>query len=340
MQNSSRYINWINALKALSIVFVFFAHAQYYYHCRLPFLNRFINPWYVNAFFFLSGYLLFWKQLSEPRINEDSKKFVVTGSGRTLFFNIVFRIIIPSILFSIIELVPSSLIQNRSLSVGYALQKTLGGGTYWFTSALAVAELIILALLCTRKRSVWFYAILCLLLSGIGLLIVRFGILPGGFWAWRHGLLALVFLAMGGVYWRYEKKIDQLMNSWFILVLLGAYVALCLCFKSSSTLISTLKIQPIGYLTSLIACLLMVWLCKRLPEMKILTFIGKNSLGFYLVSGALPVILCFIANKVVAGRPVWTMLVIWLTSLFLAYGVVWLMNKWAPWLLDLRRKRG
>ena len=42
--------------------------------------------------------------------------------------------------------------------------------------------------------------------------VVKSNVLQNGIWAWRQGLLALVFLAMGGLYWRYEKHVDRLMR--------------------------------------------------------------------------------------------------------------------------------
>ena len=61
MGNSQKSITWINTYKALCILAVFFAHSQLYYGCELDTLNDFVHPWYVNAFFFVSGYLLLWK---------------------------------------------------------------------------------------------------------------------------------------------------------------------------------------------------------------------------------------------------------------------------------------
>ena len=77
----NRSINWINAVKAVCIIFVFFAHLQSYYQLSFPTVNAFFSPFYVNAFFFVSGYLLFWKQLSSPRIDEDRKAYMLTGGG-------------------------------------------------------------------------------------------------------------------------------------------------------------------------------------------------------------------------------------------------------------------
>ena len=151
-----KVIVWINTMKGLCIVAVFFVHCQSYYGFTTGCLNQFVHTFYVNAFFFVSGSLLFWKQLSEPKILEDASKYR-KGGGKALFLNVIYRVVIPSVLFSIIEFLPSCMIQGRDISAGFALYKTIGGGTYWFTSSLAVSELILLMLLFTRKRNIWFY---------------------------------------------------------------------------------------------------------------------------------------------------------------------------------------
>ena len=92
--NNSKNIVWINSLKAICIVAVFFVHCQLYYGCMFNGINRYVYPFYINAFFFVSGYLLFWKQLSEPKILEDRKLYMLTG-GKSLVFNIIYRIIVP-----------------------------------------------------------------------------------------------------------------------------------------------------------------------------------------------------------------------------------------------------
>lgn len=334
---SQKSVPWINTIKAICIIAVFFVHCQLYYGYKLGILNPFIHTFYVNAFFFVSGYLLFWKQLSAPRILEDAEQYIV-GSGKVLLFNVLFRIIIPSVLFSIIEFVPSCLIQDRGINVGFALYKTIGGGTYWFTSALVVAELFLFVMLCTRSKNIWFYVTLCFALGIAGLTIVRMGILNYGFWAWRQGLIALVFLALGGLYWRYEKQLDKMMRWWFIIPLMTVFLAIVVLLKDyNDPLISTLSIQPLGFVTSTMACLLLVWLCKKLPEMKPLTFIGQYSLGFYLMSGALPITFSMIAHKMMARSHLWTLIVIWLACLAVAYFTVMVINCWLPWLWDLRK---
>lgn len=330
-------INWINAVKAVSIIGVFFVHCQIHYGCWIGEVNQFVHTFYVNAFFFVSGYLLFWKQLSAPRIDENRKAYILMGGGKMLILNILYRIVIPSIIFSIIEFVPSCIIQGRGIDVGYVLFKTIGGGTYWFTSALVVAELVLLLLFCSRKRNIWFYSVICLALGVTSLMLIRYNLANNNVWMWKHGLIALVFLALGGLYWRYEEQIDKLKKWWFALPLLAMYVSLILFCDNTNPLISTLQIRPLGFLASAIACLLLVWLCKKLPEIKLLSFIGQNSIGFYFMSGALPISLSMLAHKFVAGSPVWMMLAIWVACLVTAYIAVMIINRWLPWLWDLRK---
>lgn len=80
MTKSKKNIHWINSVRAIAIIAVFFVHTQLYYGCMLD-INLLVYPWYVNAFFFVSGYLLFWKQLSEPRILEDKRHYVCQNGG-------------------------------------------------------------------------------------------------------------------------------------------------------------------------------------------------------------------------------------------------------------------
>lgn len=332
---------WINMLKGLCIVTVFLVHTQSYYGMGLRNANFFFHTFYVNAFFFVSGYLLFWKQLSEPRILEDKKAYIKgAGGGKLLFFNIVYRIVIPSTIFSAIEIFPNCIIQGREIDLVFILYKTIGGGTYWFTSALVVAEMILLTLFCSRRRNMWFYVAVCVVLGIVGLIISRLETLGNGIWAWRQGQIALVFLAMGGLYWRYENQIDKMMKWWFTIPCTVIYWAMVILLKDyTDPLISTLTIQPLGFVTSAMACLLLVWLCKKSPEMKPLSFIGKNSLGFYFMSGALPITFSLMAHKLVSGSYTWLLLGIWVTCLLAAYITVMIINKWLPWMWDLRQLR-
>ena len=209
-------IVWINYLRAICILGVFFIHSQLYYGSLCREINIFIRPFYVNAFFFVSGFLIFRKQLSEKIINQECGHFVM-NDGRKMIENIFWKLMLPSIIFSIIEFYPSHILRSRGFDIGMFLYKTLGGCTYWFTSALVVAEFLIFFMLLTRIKRIWFYWICCLLMYCIGRLIVAnryslFDTYPSLPWQYKHGLYALVFMSFGGVYWRLEDKVNRFMN--------------------------------------------------------------------------------------------------------------------------------
>lgn len=336
-------INWINALKALCILFVFLRHSENYYGQDLGWFDGLFLPFYVNAFFFVSGYLLFWKQLSAPKITETTKEYL-TGGGRLLASNVLFRIIIPSIIFAAIEFFPKKMIKGDSYSITDLLVETIGGCTYWFTSALVVAEIIILLLLLTRRKNIWFYAIAAFVLSTLGwwLSIKNFSFLEGysSFpWQYKHGLICMCYLALGGLYWKYETYVRKILKNWMVVILAVVYVAGSIAFSPflySGYMTSMEMIHPFGVLWSLLASVLMVELCRILPKLKSLTFIGQNSIGFYFMSGAWPIIFSKVAHIIVPGSPVWAVLLVFLCCVIISYFVMKLFTRWLPWLFDFR----
>ena len=74
-------IVWINYVKALSIIGVYFVHSGLYYGLFTSSINTFIHPFYVNAFFFVSGYLFFRKQLSGNLLCQDIGEYI-NGGGK------------------------------------------------------------------------------------------------------------------------------------------------------------------------------------------------------------------------------------------------------------------
>ena len=123
-------IVWINYLRAICILGVFFIHSQLYYGSLCREINIFIRPFYVNAFFFVSGFLIFRKQLSEKIINQECGHFVM-NDGRKMIENIFWKLMLPSIIFSIIEFYPSHILRSRGFDIDMFLYKTLGGCDIW-----------------------------------------------------------------------------------------------------------------------------------------------------------------------------------------------------------------
>lgn len=86
--NDKKTIPWINVLKALCILLVFFRHCESYLGFECSWINFLIEPIYVNSFFFISGYLLFKKQLTiTPK---GSLSHYLKGDGKMMISNIFF----------------------------------------------------------------------------------------------------------------------------------------------------------------------------------------------------------------------------------------------------------
>lgn len=84
---AKKNIYWINAVKAFAIIAVFLSHVQAIYGYHIGIVHRFISPWYVNAFFFVSGYLLFRKQLSTPLVLQPKSLYISRLNGGVLADN-------------------------------------------------------------------------------------------------------------------------------------------------------------------------------------------------------------------------------------------------------------
>lgn len=72
-------IVWVNNARAICILLVFLFHTEEYLNIHLPWLDMIYGPFFVNCFFFISGFLLYRKQLSSPTINENKIEYMRGG---------------------------------------------------------------------------------------------------------------------------------------------------------------------------------------------------------------------------------------------------------------------
>lgn len=332
-------IVWINYLKAISIIAVFLVHCELYYGYNTGVLDHLLHPFYVNAFFFVSGYLMLRKQLSEPLINQGFGEYVIGGGGgKSLISNLLYKIVIPSVLFSLIEYVPAVIIRGETFSLTEMLYKTIGGGTYWFTSALVVAQLLFFLLLLSRKRNVWYYVIIGIGIGSLATCLIINDIWIGGrnYWAYKQGLISMMFLALGGIYWRYEKEINKVL-SWYVMVpLLAVYTYIVgWHYDMTGCVISTLHLNTLGIVMSVLICFMLPRILRDLKPIEAITYIGKHSICFYFMSGALPIVIGMVAKRIMGVNALGYMIDVAI-SISLAYMGTYVINRWLPWLLDFR----
>ena len=186
-------------------------------------------------------------------------------------------------------------------------------------------------MLLTRICNLWFYFVISCLLFVLGQVIVAngwslFEQYPSLPWQYKHGLFAILFMALGGLYWRYESIINRMMNLYTLIGMIGVYVT-CLVFwpKQFHVLISTLDVDVPGIVISLLSTLILIELCKKIPTSNLLNYIGQNTIGFYFMSGALPIVLSMIVHRFMPGSNVMGLMVVFAGSICIGFGIVYLL---------------
>ncbi len=71
-------LSWIDTTKAICMLCVFWAHSQHFCNWTGDDYSYIIKPFYVNAFFFVSGYLFFKKHFN----TSVSVKICKPGGGK------------------------------------------------------------------------------------------------------------------------------------------------------------------------------------------------------------------------------------------------------------------
>ena len=333
----TKEIKWINYVRAICMFIIYASHCVSYYGFSIPYVFSVTDPIYVNAFFFVSGYLFFRKQLSEPVILEDRKTYIHNAGGKFLQ-NIFFRLFVPSLIFSIIEYIPSCLLRGGTVSIGDTLKKTLGGGTYWFTSALIIAELILFVLMLTRIKNIWFYFVCSVGFYALSLVLfcADFEQIPN-YWGYKNGFMSMIFIALGGVYWKYEDAIHKVTKNKIVLCILTVlYTGLLLLFDDSFKVLIVLnELNPLGILISTVGIIVLIEICKMLKKCNWLNDIGKNTIGLYFMCGAWPIVMGMIVRKIM-GINLAGWVIVYVLSFCFAYITMKLIVRFIPFMFDLR----
>lgn len=259
--------------------------------------------------------------------------------------NLLFRIVIPSIIFAVLVFFPKNLLRGDAFVAKDFIYDTIGGTTFWFTSALVLAEILLLLLLMTRQKNIWFYVPFCVSFSVLGWYLASNNInLVNGTssfpWHYKQALISMAYLAAGGLYWRYESQIRKLLKKWVLIILTVAFVVVVILWHDKMQFVTSQnQINLLGYFVTLWATVLLIELCRALPEIKPLSFIGQNTMGYYFLSGAVPNVLAVLALKFIPGLHWWVLLLLWVLNLLVATVFVKIMNRWLPWLFDFRLLR-
>jgi peptidoglycan/LPS O-acetylase OafA/YrhL len=334
----NKEIYWINAARAIGIIAVYWIHSQKYYGLYMEESNFFIKTFYVNVFFIISGFLLFRKQLDPKILNsENNYRLFLRGSGKRIISNIFFRLVIPSFFFSVLVFIPKCFIglNYNALSLSEFLNDTILGGTYWFVSALVVSEALFFFLFLSRSGILFLY---CL----VGCVIMLFGIYIEGYegtniWCYKQGLIACGFIVVGALLNKLDDFLDNNLTWYIICLSIFSLLLVSFCGDKINAVVSSLKFNIGGFCLGSTVSLLVICLSKYLPFNKYLEFVGKNTISFYFLSGALPMLFSIILKKILGVHLIVPLIMVFGFSFVLAGIITYYLIRFVPCVFDLRK---
>lgn len=151
---------------------------------------------------------------------------------------------------------------------------------------------------------------------------------------WRLCTCAIV---VGGAFYMFEEKLDRIFTKPWILVIVIIFYFWAVYFSGWDLrwYVSDFHFTILGFLVTIIACLLLIYLCKLIPRIGWLDYIGKNSIIFYMLCGGYPNVMAIIFQKFSANSTI-NVVGASIVSIVLAYITTILINRYLPFLVDFR----
>lgn len=334
----NKNLAWVDWVKAICIFFVYWLHVDTFSdwpkYTPIPY-----GAFFVNAFFFVSGYLMLRKFLSLPQT--DSVFYVNRNKS---FESTIYKIAIPSIIFSVIDFVPKNIVRGGGFRFFELFFESVIRGTHWFTCALVVSQTLLLIFISIKGcNKAWRIFILSIFAFTIGWLVNKYDITIMGDkyapWFYKSGFMATLFLAVGGIYWRYENLIDRylLYKKWIPFAVFLAYITLSKLSKVFGWKYATSVLQGIdivGVLVSILAIFSVVGICKLLTNNRIITWIGRHTIGFYFLSASVP-FACVKLCKMIPNSVAFYLCV--LLSFFISWALIWFIDRYIPFMFDAKK---
>lgn len=324
-----KQLAWIDTIKACCMIGVYVLHTQSFIGGGGSWLlPAMVSPFYVNAFFVVSGYLFFRKNLDTAFTTNDFAK------GLT---NLLYRLVIPTILFSTLIYVPKLLFHSRALSFPQFAYDVFGGISFWFTSAMVGAQALLLTVRRLGMRRLHQFVVLSVVIAML-LPSLRMVAPPPFPWYWKAGLTAVVFMTLGGCAYAYREWIKR-----HLITLLACSALLYVCgiiytgrYGNACYAAMSANFNAQGIVITLSGITLICLASYRLiPKIKFLQFIGKNSIIFYFLSGVVPAALSSL--PIVRGMTS-SIAILFVAAVAVGAGAgcTWIITRYLPFMTDLR----
>lgn len=330
LQNNtnSKRKGWLDLGRGISILLVLLFHSENTVGISGFNWSIVASPFRMPLFFFISGYLF----------SSDRFRFSLPNKLQQIFRGIV----IPYLIFTSVLVVPKSLFHGMPLEEG--MKEVFMGWASWFVVALCGAQLLFgLCLHFTKKVGVILVYSIGLFIAGIVLHFLHPDRLPFYF---NYSLLIAPFFYAGFIYRIYERKIDSIVRiRWSVAAGLAVLYFSLIAFDLTylHTDLSLFNDRLVGYrhlslslIYSFIGVTMMVVILKQMPEIRLVEFIGKNSLIYYYINGAClkvcHAVFAFagIAPLLAGVNEYWLVISLLVVSAAVIYGVCVLIRRYCP----------
>lgn len=313
---------WIDLVRGFCMLAILVHHTEMYYVGEAIIDYRFFVDNALCTFFFISGYLFY----KETPFNLKYK-----------LLSILKTIIIPYFIFMSVIALPKALAHGKFVSISDSILSIVLGQQSWFITALATAEIIFSILLYLSKQYKWVLPIE-VLISFIGIILLTGNeqMLAHNYWNIMDGLLAISFLYIGYLYHQKENVINR-----FPLYL---YIIPFILFFISKWVIVEYKVYcylgpvdidnyPVFIVDNVLAILLITRLCKLLPDMKPISWMGSHVIVYYFLCGGVPLTLSVLANKIgFSYYGNYLQVIVVLIAVYLMITLLtWFIYKYIPW---------
>lgn len=254
------------------------------------------------------------------------------------FLNTLFRLIIPTIVFSSIIYIPKILFHSRSLSFGDFIYDIFGGISFWFTSALAVSQIILLLIVKSGAHKLRYYVLLSLAIICVMPVLKHFSTTPFP-WYWKSGLAAIPFMVLGGIIPKFQKlfTLNYRILSLSISILFAIAVFYEIYVGEAHFALMSVTFNLPGILVTLSGIVFIFVISRYLiPDIKFLQFIGNNSIIFYFLSGVIPASLSSLQLPMMTHNAFAT-LTLSAIAIAIGYSLTWIIVHYLPFLTDFRK---
>ena len=312
---------WIDLLRGICMMAILWDHTEIYMSGRniIPY-SIYVTDALV-VFFFLSGYLMF-------KANGFDIKHKIKSICLTL--------LLPYFLFTIGITITKTWVRGQQLVFPDLITHIITGQASWFIAALITAELLFSIVLHLCREKIGAVAMVSFTLSGIPL--VFHDKINMSFWQIQNALLAVFFLFLGYAYHRYESHFKILSRPIYLLigVLFMVIIKLVVYTRSIDLFINPIVIShyPLFFLNVLVSLLVLTTLSKNIPTVPLIQWTGRNSIVYYFLSGAVPLITqkLFTAIGLAYNQNYFIILAAFAVVYLLASALTWTICRYVPFI--------